>query len=67
MLQAQIIEYLESKGWYFDWDLVNEDLTWYEDMPRGQVMRQAHAWTLPQWGEYSQQPSEHSTGSPAYN
>src|SRR5687767_3890547 len=24
MLQEVIIEYLESKGWYFDWDHINE-------------------------------------------
>lgn len=56
-LQAQIIEYLESKGWYFDWDHINE--VWDEDSPtslnkRPDAIRTLHGWTLPQWGNYWQ-------------
>lgn len=51
-LQQQIIEYLESKGWYFDWDHVEKNLTWYSGDPREEILREAHAWTVPQWDAY---------------
>lgn len=48
------IEYLESKGWYFD-------QAWYREVweegdagPRG--VRESHCWTIPQWGEYWAKP-----------
>lgn len=54
-LQATMIAYLESKGWYFDWDYVRE-----HDDPddthaisrRPDAIRVLHGWTVPQWGEY---------------
>lgn len=50
--QETLIERLEAAGWYFDWKHVEEDLTWYSERERGDVLRTAHAWTVPQWGEY---------------
>lgn len=54
-LQERLIEYLESKGWYFDWDHIHE--VWDEDSPtslnkRRDAIRTLHGWTVPQWGEY---------------
>jgi hypothetical protein len=59
-LQAQVIAYLESKGWYFDWDHIND--AWDHDHVdeygrpslnrRPEAIRTLHGWTLPQWGEY---------------
>lgn len=47
------IEYLESKGWYFDYDHYRE--VWEEEAgPRG--IRESHCWTVPQWGEYWREP-----------
>ena len=57
MLQQTIIEYLESKGWYYDWDHVIK--VWWEpkdDAERGEFIRRFHGWTLPQWAEYWTEP-----------
>jgi hypothetical protein len=52
-LQEIIITYLESKGWYFDWEHIRE-ITWFRD--DAETIRKAHAWTIPQWGEYWMKP-----------
>lgn len=47
-LQETIIEYLESKDWYFD-EKEAKAFIW---IPKKDRIRQAPAWTVPQWGEY---------------
>lgn len=47
-----MIEYLESKGWYYDKKRA-KDFTW---IPAAQRKRSAPAWTVPQWGEYWMAP-----------
>lgn len=54
-LQELIINYLEQKGWYFDWEHAS-DLTWYDSDQ--EKLREAHAWTLPQWAEYWMDPKK---------
>lgn len=63
-LQETLIEYLESKGWYFDMDWVKNEIdVGYpaEDddgnsitLPseRPDVLHRYAAWTVPQWGAY---------------
>lgn len=46
--QETLIAYLESRGWYFDKERA-EKLTW---IPEAERIYRAHAWTVPQWGEY---------------
>lgn len=55
-LQDIIIDYLEERGWYFDY----EHIMWvfeYKDKnelftKQPNIIRTAHGWTLPQWGDY---------------
>ena len=61
-----MIKYLESEGWYFDWEHANQ-LTWYDS--DGERLREAHAWTVPQWDEYwvkpySDDPTHKNFGAP---
>lgn len=56
-LQEMIIAYLEERGWYFDWDHINEVWDDGDDSPntlnrRPEAIRELHGWTVPQWGEY---------------
>lgn len=47
------VAYLVAKGWYFDHERYRE--TWDEVAgPRG--VREAHCWTMPQWGDYWHKP-----------
>jgi len=62
-LQETIVSYLESKGWYFDWDHVLA--VWGEDdddeaelRAAPEVTRVYAGWTVPQWGEYWTSPRE---------
>lgn len=51
-LQQVIIEYLESKGWYFDLERA-KDFDW---IPADRRERETPAWTVPQWGGYWSEP-----------
>jgi len=71
-LLDMMVNYLESKGWYFDWDHINdvwgqtdEEKAYYKEMGEGDslplnerpdAIRQLHGWTLTQWDEYWQKP-----------
>jgi transcriptional regulator with XRE-family HTH domain len=50
-----MIGYLESRGWYFDWEHIHD--VWGSDSPgsldkQPDAIRSLHGWTVPQWGEY---------------
>jgi hypothetical protein len=57
-----MIEYLESKGWYFD-EKRAKDFTW---MSKAERVRDAPAWTVPQWGEYWMEPYSDKPGHKNY-
>ena len=73
-----MINYLESKGWYFDWDHINdvwgqtdEEKAYYKEMGEGDslplnerpdAIRTLHGWTLPQWAEYWQPVAKKESG-----
>lgn len=57
-LQAQLIAYLESKGWYFDWPHILDVWGTGKDSlaNKDDAIRSLNGWTVPQWGEYWQKP-----------
>lgn len=69
-LQQTIIDYLVSKGWYFDWEHVID--VWGEPAAaseQAEFMRRYPGWTVPQWGEYwmapySDDPNHANYGKP---